>query len=199
MTSTPRHNFQLPVIGGSANNWGQILNNNWNELDQLLETKAAIINFIYPVGSVIVRADTVDPSTYLPNTTWVQTARGRAVVGEGVAGGATRALGDKFGSNAVTLGTIHLPAHTHSSGTLTTSSAGQHDHQLSYDTIDREAGDFPTVQQLRSETSGDIDRTTTEEGAHTHSISGNTGSTGQGDAHENTQPSQVFYVWQRTA
>lgn len=122
-TPTTRFAFAKPTVGGSLDNWGDLLNANWDQLDGLLQSQAQIINFIYPIGSVIIRADAVNPATYLPGTTWVLDAQDRAIVGAG----GSHALGATFGADEYSLTLPNIPSHDHSFA-ATSTAAGAHNH-----------------------------------------------------------------------
>lgn len=101
--------------------------------------------------------------------------RNRFVVGAGD----TYAVAATGGATSVTLNEAQLPAHTHGDGTLTTASAGAHQH-----TIPTTLGVFgsgggvdggPNFPYL-------VDSLTGSAGEHTHDITGSTGSTGSGEA-----------------
>ena len=87
-----------------------------------------------------------------------------------------------------------MPAHNHSASTTI---EGQHNHSL---TLERYRGSNssntvgwsgePTALGLRTQT-------TTNAGAHSHTISIN--NTGSNQPHNNLQPYCVCYIWKRTA
>ena len=106
--------------------------------------------------------------------------RDRFIVG---AGGSYN-VGDTGGANTVTLNINQMPRHDHASGSLTTSAAGSHSHNYTRPTVDYVGarGEERTATYLVSL------QTTTEDGEHTHTISGWTGYTGGGQAHENRPP-----------
>lgn len=87
-----------------------------------------------------------------------------------------------------------MPAHNHSASTTI---EGQHNHSLTLERYrGREAGDDAgwggdqTALGLRTQT-------TTNAGAHSHTISIN--NTGSNQPHNNLQPYCVCYIWKRTA
>ncbi len=96
------------------------------------------------------------------------------------------ALGASGGAQNVTLTQAQIPAHTHSAGTLATSSAGAHSHTLpgagSNSSTGAVAGSVPQTPLISTST----------DGAHTHTITGSTGSIGSGNAHPNVQPTLVL-------
>ena len=77
----------------------------------------AIINLIYPVGSIYYAInDNLDPTKWIPSTTWKLVTEGRYLVNEGKAhSNASREFkhGDLGGEKEVTLTESQLPRHTH--------------------------------------------------------------------------------------
>lgn len=152
-----------------------------------------------PTGWVLCNGDNSTPDL-----------RDRFVVGAGLG----YSVGDTGGSATVALTEAQLPAHLHSVS-LSTNSAGSHTHGGSTSTANL-SGDFwvgggnngtsgivsliqngarpgldanSGFQQLyRVNATHSHSITTTSAGAHTHTVSGNTGSVGTGDAHENRPP-----------
>ena len=106
--------------------------------------------------------------------------RDRFIVG---AGGSYN-VGDTGGADAVTLDADQMPRHRHGAGTLTTNTAGLHNHE--YVRLQRgfdfAAGDVFSPRAL-TETS-----VTANAGDHSHTILGYTSYTGNGQAHENRPP-----------
>lgn len=101
-----------------------------------------------------------------------------------VGAGDAYTVGDMGGAETVTLTEAELPSHTHDKGTLATTSAGNHSHTYT------KAGSSATGT-AGGGPDDDIEFTTANTstaGAHTHPMSGDTGSTGSGDAHENRPP-----------
>jgi microcystin-dependent protein len=90
-------------------------------------------------------------------------------------GAGTKALGTAGGIVEATLVEANLPAHTHDAGTLATSSTGNHTHS-----IGRSAATGSGGMVARGTATLDVDSTANVQstGAHTHTVSGATGSTG---------------------
>jgi len=108
--------------------------------------------------------------------------RDRFIVG---AGGSYN-VGDTGGANTVTLTTNQIPRHDHEPGTLTTRSAGLHNHiflKADFGSIRTGTEHQETVRVFREK-----DHRTADAGEHKHTISGNTANTGGGQAHENRPP-----------
>jgi len=104
--------------------------------------------------------------------------RDRFLVGAGNA----YAPGATGGEDSHQLTTAELPAHSHSVD-IVTSAAGAHAH-----TVPVSSGPAGTTSAVgvAGTASGTIP--TSSEAAHTHDVSGNTGSTGSDGAHENRPP-----------
>ena len=103
-----------------------------------------IVNMLYPVGSVIIRYDTLDPGDYLNVGTWSLIQAGKYLLttsGE---------AGETGGDNSVELSVDNIPAHTH-----TAQENGTHTHNITIAT----AGDHSH------------DTTVGNGGSHTHSAS----------------------------
>lgn len=115
-------------------------------------------------------------------------------------------LGQTGGAQQITLTSGEIPAHTHSFS-ATTSTDGAHTHFAFKDTsntgITLTSSNYPTyIYNVGNPSSGyHIYGTTSAEsnigltssnGDHTHTISGTTGSSGTGGAHDNVQPTIVF-------
>ena len=117
------------------------------------------------------------------------------------------------GSDFVTLKEANMPSHAHSVA-LTAASAGSHSHYLVADSKSTYLatyrispttassgnwyGVFDTCDNGIRKPVGSTDSTSAKAaGAHTHSVSGQTGSVGSGEAFENRPAYQDVYVWQR--
>lgn len=127
--------------------------------------------------------------------------RGKSILGgnnaslpNGVDGGlTTRAVGDNGGSETHTLTEGELPAHTHSDGTLATDTLGAHQHTFAVaqggsggGQIGIDSATFLSDRQLApSLTNANYMGSA---GDHSHDVTGATGSTGSGTAHNNMQP-----------
>lgn len=157
-----------------------------------------------PSGGIIMWSGAVSavPSGWYlcDGTNGTPNLTGRFVVHADADSGGTYAPGDTGGADSVTLTSDQIPAHTHSFS-ATTSSEGAHDHTthaqggFNLDGTPRflnngnnglSGGDGGA--QFGFGTSPDTDFRTSEDGAHTHTVSGTTGSTGGGNSHENRPP-----------
>mgnify|MGYP000015530987 CR=1 FL=1 len=73
-------------------------------------TIKAIIDVVYPVGSIYISKDSTNPGTLWPGTTWEREAEGRCIIGIGTGYSTVGATG---GSSTVTLDTTQIPSHSH--------------------------------------------------------------------------------------
>lgn len=109
--------------------------------------------------------------------------RNKFVVGAGGSYG----VGNTGGSNYVTLSESEMPQHRHGSGSLYTSTAGEHAH-----TYYRRNSQYQT--NLSSGTAylvsiaSDSDYQTSRDGGHSHDVYGYTSYAGGGQSHENRPP-----------
>ena len=105
--------------------------------------------------------------------------RDRFIVG---AGGSYN-VGNTGGANSVTLNVNQIPSHDHGAGTLTTNTAGLHNHIYTHARLGYAApGEaFSRIHLLEGSPTSDA-------GEHSHTISGYTAYTGSGQAHENRPP-----------
>lgn len=198
-------------------------------VDTLEEKTAvkAIIDVVYPVGSIYITKDSTNPGTTWPGTTWTREAEGRCIIGLGTG---YPTAGDTGGSSTVTLTINQIPGHTHK-GPSHTHSTPNHTHSWSGTTSwagdHTHTGNTKEVRSADGSASNDTARPITSSadhygltitngaGGHNHTISGttssnnggntgasgtgNTGSAGGGQAHSNMQPYIVMYIWRRTA
>ena len=169
-----------------------------NKLDGLTATTAQLNTLatgggVIPSGGIIMWSGAVSA---IP-TGWVlcngsnstPDLRNRFVVGAG----STYAVNATGGADSVTLSTANMPAHNHSfSASGTTSTIGNHTHPdvaKPHPTDNGRDGDSGSnsVGLLEGQTLGN---STGAAGSHNHtfSVSGTTGNTGDGTAHENRPP-----------
>ncbi|WP_171232163.1 hypothetical protein [Ruegeria sp. HKCCA4812] len=175
-----------------------------NAIREVMADLAGVIDLIYPVGSTIMSTSSANPGLRFPGTTWAQVAEGRAIVGVGDNGESTWAEGDQRGSETHTLTVAETPAHTHAYSGIT-STGGAHSH-IEGGGAGINGGRYSFVDtgvpNSNTQFAGSVDgrgSLTSTAGSHAHTYSGTTTSIGSGGAHNNIQPSEAFYVWERTA
>ena len=105
-----------------------------------------------------------------------------------ILGTGTRSIGETGGSETVKLEIAHLPSHTHDAGSLS-ANGGSHTHPSAPTNIFGTANNDINNSGLSNY--GTSYMSELGSGEHTHNISGNTGSTGSGQAHDNMPP---YYV-----
>jgi microcystin-dependent protein len=124
-------------------------------------------------------------------------ARGRALFGAGQGTGLSgnRAVGQAAGAETVTLAEANLPAHTHGAGTLATASAGNHSHAVIIGgTAVGATGGGGSQYNVPFNAGAGAGAIANTAGAHTHNISGSTGSTGSGTAFAIIPPILAFNI-----
>lgn len=84
---------------------------------EIIQLFSNLVHSQYPVGSYIYSDKADNPATYLPymsDTTWVQTAAGRVLIGAGTAdSGTVYTAGDTGGEEKHQLTVDEMPRHTH--------------------------------------------------------------------------------------
>ena len=174
-----------------------------------------LVDLLFPVGHVIVNTSGTNPGTYLTGTTWVAAAQGRAIVGVGSNGESTWTVGETQGSETHTLTESQIPSHDHSvnpPATTTTSRTESWEMQIRSgeggvtiaNGITNLTNGTTAGAASRVEINSPTDNydTISYNESHTHSVniaSFNSGNSGGGNSHNNIQPSEGFYVWERTA
>jgi microcystin-dependent protein len=141
-----------------------------------------------PVGGIIMWSGSQIPTGWaLCNGLNVTPdLRNRFVVGSG----SSYSVGDTGGTNSVTLTASQIPSHSHSAGNLQTSSSGSHNHVLFGNDRGSNAGQktAPGLFVDDAERAAQDTNTIQPAGAHTHGITGTTGSVGDNQPHENRPP-----------
>lgn len=190
-------------------------------------TKQEIVDFIYPVGSLFISTTSTKPSAYLGGT-WERWGQGRVPISVSDTDSDFNTANKTGGEKAHTLLTDEMPSHSHAKGTLATSDAGSHEHNVSgtavsagththkgwnrnvYSGGGNHAALVTTGTSSSSATRNDVassdgahehsvSGTAASAGNHSHTISGSTASAGSGNAHNNMPPYITCYMWKRTA
>ena len=179
-----------PTFTGAVNSSQPPTGNSSSRVATTLFVQNALVG-AYPVGSIYMNAtDNTNPATLLGFGTWTAFGAGRILLGDG--GGFT--AGNTGGSaDAI------IPSHNHASGTLATDSQGAHQHTSvsgrGASTAGSSQGFFAGLQ---GGFSGSFAATTNSAGAHVHSVSGDTATTGVSATDANLQPYIVVHMWKRT-
>lgn len=178
--------------------------------DGSVVTRGALLNLVYPVGSIYMSVNSTSPATLFGGT-WTA-LQNRVLIGAGSA----HEAGATGGAESVKLTVSNLPSHNHSltinSTGQTMSSAGSHAHVLPINRSDSEqngfslttsAGGFTDRVMVHTGTyTGNIN--TNSVGGHTHTLpahthSGTIGNTGGNVALSTMPPYLSVYMWKRTA
>ena len=150
----------------------------------------------YPVGSIYMNATVAtNPATLLGFGTWVAFGAGKVPVGLNAADSDFDTVEETGGSKDSI-----IPTHNHAAGTLANASAGAHQHTTGTGRSASTAG--VTVGYFSGSHAGATGTalsTTDSQGAHVHTISGDTANAGESATGKNLQPYIVVYMWKRTA
>ena len=194
-TYTTNLDLYKPSVGETG--WGTLVNENFDKIDAYIPGVVQLYaGSTAPTGWLICNGQAVSRTTYAALFAVIGTTYGTGdgsttfnipnLVNKTVRG--SNSLGKTGGADTVTLSTTNLPAHTHGVGTLATGSAGVHTHQGRVKTLGS-TGSFPSyINTAASGYSDGADGLIFESGAHTHTISGTTDSTGSGSAVTITNP-----------
>lgn len=161
-------------------------------------TKTAILQAIYPVGSIYTNAtNSTNPGTLLGFGTWVAFAAGRVMVGHNASDPLFDTAEETGGSkDAIAVAHTHTfsgtTANKSLTGTLTVGGPNQSPSGIvsfATDTGARPGLDAASGSQSRY----NIDA------SHDHTFSGTTASTGNSGTNANLPPYITVYMWKRTA
>jgi hypothetical protein len=149
------------------------------------DTRADIVNHIYPVGSIFLSFTNVNPSVRFTGTSWVQVSQGRFVAGVGTGNDGIQnkvfAAGNNTGEYEHQLSITEIPNHSHpitwaNSRDTGTFDADPYNFQGDWGFVgDTDALSFFTDQRVTG------------------------ASIGGGGYHTNIPPGFGLYVWQRTS
>lgn len=177
--------------GASGRGFSKPITVTEDELNALPQKVADLGKTLFPVGSVVMRMDAVNPATLYGGTWQLITGDATITFGNGAAqtGGAT-------GSNDVA---VPLPAHTHgATHNLGTTNNGNHNHAI------RTGSQRMSIDDVRGNWFRDTNMLNYTEyaGDHNHGITGNVSiqSAGTANATVNVRGARIaINVWQRTA
>ena len=155
-----------------------------------------IRDFIYPIGSIYMSVNNVNPTTLFGGT-WVQ-MKDKFLLGAGD----IYENGNIGGEATHTLTTTELPSHSHGIPSLSgsTSNAGAHNHAVIGTSAT--SGGSGVFCETWANRSNDRNGYTSSVGDHSHSVTTNastTNNTGSGASHNNMPPYLVVNMWKRTA
>ena len=133
-------------------------------------TGSLTLSQVYPVGSIYISTVSTNPNTVFGMGTWVAFGAGRTLVSLDAGQTEFDAVEETGGAKTHTLQTSEIPAHVHNQTRLPTTTGA-----VVGFTVDTSMSGTPTTTGV------------------------NTGSTGDGGAHNNLQPYIVVYMFKRTA
>ena len=150
----------------------------------------------YPVGSIYMNATVAtNPATLLGFGTWAAFGAGKVPVGIDAADSDFNTVEETGGTKDAI-----IPTHNHAAGSLVNASAGAHQHTTGTGRSASTAGSTVSYfSGLQGGASGTALSTTDSQGAHVHTISGDTANAGESATGKNLQPYIVVYMWKRTA
>lgn len=223
-TQTTNYSFHLPTPGADEDTWGDPfsggadpsadpspgLNGNWEKADllfknledQLTTLQNQILAQQIQIGGLYFSEVATNPNTLLGYGNWVQYAEGLAIVGVGDNGEHNWAAGEIRGSDTHILIEAELPVHVHNVDPPATNTTlnGSHIHPIN--AVVGSGGTGNAIHQsgpLANETP--TNRVTIVAGGdHVHVVdidAFDSASTGNGQGHDNVQPSIAVYVWKR--
>ena len=180
--SNPNNKFSIDSEGNIVAKSLTLLSSDSSELDF-----DEIFDKIYPVGSIYLSVNNVNPGTIFTGS-WEQFAIGRTLVG--VDNGQS-----EFNTVLKTGGHKELQSHSHS-GTVSNSGA----HQHTGNTLEVEPKQANSSRDCARNINSSYDHAgvtiTNVAGNHTHTITINSSGNGNGG---NLQPYVTCYIWRRTA
>lgn len=141
-------------------------------------TKNAMLEYVYPIGSIYLNVNNTSPATFLGGT-WEALSEGRMLMAQGT----TYTAGTTGGEATHVLIEAELPAHKHLNG----------------------VGDDTTVHDVYGSSSDGMPGNATrasrrlEDTLNSSDTQGYTSTVGSGTAHNNMPPYLAVYMWKRTA
>ena len=148
-----------------------------NNINDTYAKKGALLNIIYPVGSIYISTNNNSPQNFLGGT-WVR-IEGKFLLGAGSGYNA----GSTGGEATHTLSTSEMPEHSHNVYVYSSVSNG------GYSRVAKAGPDYVTSASATVTASGT-----------SYSVGNmSTGKNGSGQAHNNMPPYLAVYIWKRTA
>jgi hypothetical protein len=187
-------NLDSPTFTGAVNSSQPPTGNSSSRVATTLFVQNALVG-AYPVGSIYMNATVAtNPATLLGFGTWVEFGAGKVPVGINSGDSDFDTIGETGGSKDSI-----IPTHNHASGTLANASAGAHQHTTGTGrSASTAGGTVGYFSGLHAGAAGTAQSTTDSQGAHVHTISGDTANAGESATGKNLQPYIVVYMWKRT-
>lgn len=153
----------------------------------------------WPVGSVHITVEDVNPGSLLGGN-WVKFGQGKALMGVDENDSDFDEPEKSGGVKEVTLTVNQIPSHNHSVNppSTTTSSAGNHSHNIGR--VGTSGSGYGLVDGSFNTSSGT--KNTSSAGSHTHTLNipaFNSANRGGGQAHTNLSPYITVYFWKRVS
>lgn len=163
---------------------------------------AELIDFFYPVGSIITLNIATNPGTLFGHGTWAAYGAGRTLVAIDAGQSEFNVVDEEGGVKEVTLTAAQsgLPQHTHTQNSHN-HTQDAHGHTMSGGSSDDTSAPFTGPDASTSTATafgGGIGQTTATNQAAT-AVNQNAGPTDASAAHTNLQPYKVVHRWIRTA
>ena len=186
LTSTPNGNYNLYAV--------------YSNLGERIAAKGKTFN-IFTIGHIMATTSSANPSTIYGGT-WKRIMEDRIPVGVDETDADFATAGIQAGQEEVTLGTAQIPSHQHDG---TTSANGSHSHSWNLDNVQTSLNaaevsicDHAWVSTRHSGSHYKLmTMGITDGGNHGHSFVMN--SSGGGKPHNNMQPYQGVYYWEKIA
>lgn len=153
-----------------------------------------IVDMIYPIGSVYITVNNINPQTYLGGR-WERFAKGQTLVGVNESDTDFSTVGKTGGEKNHILTNQEMPPHNHGNagGTGTVSNIIGQRNSAAQGIVSW--NNYETYGELTTAGSGNYVKTPGEisiDASHEHS------SIGGGEAHNNMAPYVTAYIWKRT-
>lgn len=178
---------------------------------------------VYPIGSIYMSANNVNPGTIFGGT-WEEWGAGRVPVGVDVNDSNFNGVEKTGGASTHTLSAEQIPMHSHGLNEHThsipnlsgkTNNTGNHTHRHGnsndhgFASFNDSTGEtrvgystdyvYPAGYNKQTQSTGAHEHTVTTNASTTGKASGNTESVGSGKSHNNLQPYITCYMWKRIA
>jgi hypothetical protein len=180
--------FKVGSDGNGASFTGTLSSDNYS-----IGNYSTLIDYLYPVNSIYLSTDDINPQLRFLNTTWDAVAEGRFLAGVGLGNDGVNnkniTSGDNSGKYVTTLTVGQLPSHTHTGVTGTRGPSGE--------TL--MSGEPTLLDSRRSMVHENAGHTTDDNTNKTLNLDGQVflDNTGSGNPIDNTPPSFGVYVWKR--